>query len=1010
MLSVASVVSAGGAATYFAKDDYYVGDGTNVGELSEWGGKGAEVLGLSGEVSKEDFEKILDSKLPDGTVVNSNENRRAGIDLTFSMPKSGSLMIQLGDDKRLLTAQENAVKSVMGYLEQNMAEKRDYSRSSSGEGVKTGNLVYALFQHDTSRKLDPQNHTHAVIAPITQDKDGNWKALWNGEIWKNNSVLGSIYNASLRTEFEKLGYQTEITGKHGQFEIKGVDRDVIDAFSQRRQEILETAAKLGRGTNETESLREITKRTRDPKLNPDNKIELRAEWHGRAAKLGFDAKAMVEQARARTTDDKEQKLGTPAQVQDLLKTIRDTVKIYTRPADDLATNGFARTLLTPTELRTEIATASAIRVVGERETSWTKGELIKTALDLGIKGVTAGGVEHRMGQLVSSGKMLEGKTDRLDKTVENFTTPEHRDIENAIRDNLASGKDASPGLVAAGDAPGRLSEVSGDHALNAEQIAAGTMALSSDDRTVVIQGVAGAGKTTLISAIASVAHQEGKEVIGLSFANKMVNDLRGDTEIRAPGGELIQGGIEAKTVSSFLNQHLRGALSAKGPNFEASKAALKDKILVLDEASLVANKPMNDLLMVANRLGVEKLVMVGDKAQLLSIEAGKAFSLIQSDNPAMARLDTSLRQRTDHMKVAAGLARSGNFKESFQSLGARVIEAGKDHLETAAKTWLALPDGDRGRTAIYSSGRDARASLNRMVQDGLRAEGKLTGEGKQLTTLLPAHATREELRYTATYQKGQVLDVVRRNAPDGLQRGRYQVQGIDSKDRVRLTDENGRKTTLDPSKIDPADRRDALRLSEKHHETIYEGDKIRWTEKDDARRLMKSEEAKVLGIKGGVVTIENKLGETVELKQNDKMLERMGLAYALNMHQAQGDTRDMAIGEMHSSARHLSNQRLALVMMTRVRDDITIVTNDRERLLSQIGRNPGDKTSALETLGIKQIEETRETKAHADFNPKIPDHLRGNGDKLPPLPNVDRESLRAVPQIDLPERNIERSR
>ena len=129
---------------------------------------------------------------------------------------------------------------------------------------------------------------------------------------------------------------------------------------------------------------------------------------------------MVEQARARTTDDKEQKLGTPAQVQDLLKTIRDTVKIYTRPADDLATNGFARTLLTPTELRTEIATASAIRVVGERETSWTKGELIKTALDLGIKGVTAGGVEHRMGQLVSSGKMLEGKTDRLDKTVENL--------------------------------------------------------------------------------------------------------------------------------------------------------------------------------------------------------------------------------------------------------------------------------------------------------------------------------------------------------------------------------------------------------------------------------------------------------------------------------------------------------------------------------------------------------------------------------------------------------------
>lgn len=89
MLSVASVSSAGGAANYFAKDDYYVGDGP--AELSEWGGKGAEVLGLSGPVSKEDFEKVLDGKLPDGTVVNGSENRRSGIDQTFSMPKSASL-------------------------------------------------------------------------------------------------------------------------------------------------------------------------------------------------------------------------------------------------------------------------------------------------------------------------------------------------------------------------------------------------------------------------------------------------------------------------------------------------------------------------------------------------------------------------------------------------------------------------------------------------------------------------------------------------------------------------------------------------------------------------------------------------------------------------------------------------------------------------------------------------------------------------------------------------------
>ncbi|MEO1489307.1 MAG: AAA family ATPase, partial [Pseudomonadota bacterium] len=620
------------------------------------------------------------------------------------------------------------------------------------------------------------------------------------------------------------------------------------------------------------------------------------------------------------------------------------------------------------------------------------------------------GVETRMQVLIEQGKMLEGASNRLDQRIEKYTTPDHRMIERAVLGAVREGKGAGPGLIAAKEAPGRLKEVAGTHELNTEQIAAGTLALSSDDRAVVIQGVAGAGKTTLISAIASVAHAEGRGVIGLSFANKMVSDLRNDTEIRKPDGELVQGGIEARTVSSFVNEHLRGALHGSGPRFEASREALAGKILVVDEASLVANKPMNDLLTIANKVGVEKLVMVGDRAQLQPIEAGKSFALIQSDNPAMARLDTSLRQRTEHMKEAAGLARAGNFRESFERLGERVIEVGADHLQKTAATWLALPQDERDRTAIYSSGRDARATLNRLVQDGLRAEGEVKGEGLGLTTLLPAHATREELRYPSTYSKGQLLEVMRQNAPGGLSRGRYDVEGVDEKGRVRLRDESGQVRTFDPSKIDPADKRDALRLSEKHKDTIYEGDKVRWTEKDDARKLMKSEEARVLGIKDGIVIVENRNGDLVELKQNDRMLERIGLAYALNMHQAQGDTRDMAIGEMHSSARHLSNQRLALVMMTRVRDDITIVTNDKDRLLAQIGRNPGDKTSALETLGEKQVDGPGGAPSAREFRPKIPDHMREGGEKQPPLPNVDRDSLRAVPQIELPERNIERSR
>jgi hypothetical protein len=89
----------------------------------------------------------------------------------------------------------------------------------------------------------------------------------------------------------------------------------------------------------------------------------------------------------------------------------------------------------------------------------------------------------------------------------------------------------------------------------------------------------------------------------------------------------------------------------------------------------------------------------------------------------------------------------------------------------------------------------------------------------------------------------------------------------------------------------------------------------------------------------------------IVLAHGDRMLSRLGLAYAINMHQAQGMTTDQGIGVMHSAERHLSNQRLTHVMATRVRDDLTIYTNDRDALLRSIQANPGDKASALELAG-----------------------------------------------------------
>uniref|UniRef100_UPI000AA507C0 MobF family relaxase n=1 Tax=Sphingobium yanoikuyae TaxID=13690 RepID=UPI000AA507C0 len=294
MLSVAPVRSASGAANYFAKDDYYTADGS--AEVSGWAGEGADELGLSGQVSKDAFEGVLNGRLPDGTMVGQVENRQAGIDLTFSMPKSASVMAYVAGDKRVLDANMAAVKATMKWVEANLAEGR---KDVDGKKVpfRTGNLVYALFQHDTSRALDPQAHIHAVIANLTRMADGKWQALHNGEIWRNNSVIGSIYHAFLRDGLEKLGYQLDMRGKHGTFEIAGVPKAVLEAFSQRREEILAKAGALG--ITSPQGMREVTTRTRDPKLHVDDRDDLRVGWKDKAASLGFDGKALLDAAVAR---------------------------------------------------------------------------------------------------------------------------------------------------------------------------------------------------------------------------------------------------------------------------------------------------------------------------------------------------------------------------------------------------------------------------------------------------------------------------------------------------------------------------------------------------------------------------------------------------------------------------------------------------------------------------------------------------------------------------------------
>ena len=873
MLSVASVRSASGAAGYFAKDDYYTVEGSS--EISAWGGEGSAALGLSGEVSKEAFEGVLNGILPGGEAVAQVENRRAGVDLTFSAPKSVSVLAYVAGDKRILGpdgANMKAVTRAMAWVESNLAEGR---KDIEGRKVpmRSGNLVYALFQHDTSRALDPQAHVHAVIANLTKMPDGKWQALHADKIWSNNSVIGSIYHAFLREELEKLGYQVELKGKHGTFEIAGVPKPVLDAFSQRREAILEKAAELG--IVSAKGRDGVTTNTRDPKLNVEDREALRQAWIDKAAALGFDGKSLLDAALARAA---QRDPGSALErgyraVSEAVSTAWDKLGSALRAHDPLVDRGLARVTTSPAEARAQLAVASAVRMLSEREAAFSVHQLGKTALDLGLKGVTVDHVERRIEQLVGRGQLIVGEARMGDTHPRMVTTREALLTEERILGAVEEGRGLASPILAAQDAPGRLQAVA-DRELNAGQLGAAALILSSEDRTVAIQGIAGAGKSTMLQAVARVAEAEGRAVIGLAFQNKMVADL-------AEGA-----GIRSQTIASFILANERH-VQAGGPAYDEARAALAGSMLIVDETSMVSSDDMLTLHQIAAALGVDKLVLVGDRQQLSSIDAGKSFALIQAGGGTMARMDENIRQRTDQLRTVAALANLGEASKAMKVLGESVVEHQSPALH-AAEMWLGLSAADRDATAVFASGRAARAVINQRIQDGLATEGSVRGEGIHLTVYERVNTTREELRYAATYQAGQTLEVGRGGGQDvGLAAGRYDVAKVHPNGKVDLKLGN-RSIRFDPQKLSPTEKRDRLQLSEKKDLHLREGDRIRWTANDKERGLHNSALARVLAVDAGGVTVETAGKERLTLDLGDPMLSRLDLAYSLNMHMAQG--------------------------------------------------------------------------------------------------------------------------
>ena len=236
MLSISKIQSSS-AAKYFESVDYYI-DGAIE---NQWYGKGAKDVGLQGEVQFKKLEKILEGKLPNGQAIacgygkDGKLKHNPGYDLTFSAPKSVSILALVAKDYRLIKAHQQAVLNTLDYI-----EEQELSVRLKKEGAisvhKSGNMLASLHMHTDSRELDPNLHTHALVTNISKYLE-KYRAIYSQNLYDLKMDMGLYYRNELATHLAEIGYDIDIKSKHGLFEIQGVDNKFIKLFSKRRQQI-----------------------------------------------------------------------------------------------------------------------------------------------------------------------------------------------------------------------------------------------------------------------------------------------------------------------------------------------------------------------------------------------------------------------------------------------------------------------------------------------------------------------------------------------------------------------------------------------------------------------------------------------------------------------------------------------------------------------------------------------------------------------------------------------------
>jgi conjugative relaxase-like TrwC/TraI family protein len=664
-------------------EDYYAGEGEAAGQ---WHGRGAAALGLHGEIEPDDLTAVLKSEYGELRSMSNRVGpghspysggtttvrRRPGWDFCFRAPKSVSLIYAFGDERarrEVVAAHDAAVKAALDYAERHLVKTR---RSVNGvrQQVRGNGLVVALFRHRVSRAGDPLLHTHALVVNATRDDRGRWLRINAPPLLGPSKTLSYLYQAKLRADLtRRLGVEWEPV-RNGLADARGISRESIEAFSRRRQEILELLDARGQGPEQAGAAQQAAYDTRKAKGSSLAPRELREKWIEYARELGLD----------------------PTEIGRALGRQRDP-----RPTSEATLRRIARELTEGQGIVRESSSATEqeiVRAICERlpngadvEEIERCAELVKTSPEL-----------VRLDQPEWEERLTELRPEGARYTTRGLLAAERELIEGAV-----GGRDAPVAIVPQRAVDRALADPRWA-ALTSEQKRMVRELAGGGGRLAVVRGDAGTGKTFALGAYREVMERSGWVVAGAA-------------KTRRAAAELGEVGIAATSIAATLADLQRYGGSGLG----------RRTILIVDEAGAASTWDLRALYREVERAG-GKLVLVGDPRQLGAIGPGGAFRSLLERLPAI-ELREVIRQRlpTDIEAIAAQKADRFGEALGIYAEGGRVEVCESQFLTRAAvvEGWARDRDPE-GSLMIARSNREV-AYLNRAARVRLEERSQLQG-------------------------------------------------------------------------------------------------------------------------------------------------------------------------------------------------------------------------------------------------------------------------------------------